>query len=120
MAIAKANLYHTLQKYSEIEKILSGVYAEAKNDANKLNSLSWSVVKMQQNINAAHKWSQEAIQLSDSASYILDTYAELLALNNEFEKAIDLEKAAIRHHNLEQEIARFQDKIDTWKKKVKK
>lgn len=120
LAIARANLHYTLKNYEEIEKALAAAYPAAKSDAIQLNSLAWAVVKMQQNLPAAHKWAQEAIQLSDSASYILDTYAELLALNQEYEKAIEIEEAALRHVNHRAQADGFLAKIEEWSKILKK
>lgn len=66
-------------------------------DADELNNVSWNIyekVKDPAALKAALKWAERAVELND-AHHILDTYAHLLAVNGQKEKALEVELKAL-------------------------
>lgn len=66
-------------------------------DADELNNVSWNIyekVKDPGALKAALKWAERAVELNN-AHHILDTYAHLLAVNGQKEKAIEIELKAL-------------------------
>lgn len=66
-------------------------------DANELNNVSWTIyekVKNKQAQRAALEWAARAVELNPE-HHILDTYAHLLAMNLQKEKALEIELQAL-------------------------
>lgn len=66
-------------------------------DANELNNISWTIYEELKNpdaLKAALSWAERAVELSPE-HHILDTYAHLLAVNKQVDKAVRIELHAL-------------------------
>lgn len=67
-------------------------------DAGELNNFAWTFYEQTEdakNLEMALLWAERAAELEPEQHYILDTYAHLLYVNGQLEKALKVEKRAI-------------------------
>ncbi len=79
------------------ETALNGVKKYLWDDADELNNVAWSSYEKVENpevLKAALKWAERAVELSPQ-HHIMDTYAHLLAVNGQNEKALEIELKAL-------------------------
>ena len=96
-------------------------YAMAnKDDAMLLNEIAWSVVEMKQAgeevdehvLGAAEKVAKQAVKSEPKNGAVLDTYAHLIYLNGDLDKAIEIQKKAVQNAgDMADQIQPFLDKL---------
>ena len=77
------------------EKAMERAAADAGDDAQKLNAVAWTCYERRIAIVAAAGWARTAVEKSGRDVQILDTLANLLALQKKFDDAIALELEAL-------------------------
>ena len=91
-----------------------------KSDSNLLNEMAWSVVEMKEQgrdvdaqvLAAAEKVAKLASESEPESGAVLDTYAHLIYLNGNLDKAIEIQKKALVHAGNEvDQIQPFLDKL---------
>lgn len=92
-----------------------------KDDTDLLNQIAWSVVEMKQAgeevdehvLGAAEKVAKQAVENDPKNGAILDTYAHLVYLNGDLDKAIEIQKKAVENSTGEilEEVQPFLDKL---------
>lgn len=98
------------------EKAMERAAADAGDDAQRLNAVAWTCFERRIAIGAATGWARTAVEKSDRDVQIVDTLANLLALQKKYDEAIALELEAIgRLKEADASMRRdFERNVATW------
>lgn len=117
---ARARSYFRLSEPEKGLEILATEFEKVKTDAQKINDLAWLCVEEKVTGARPVAWAEAAAALSDRDPLILDTLAELYALNNRLPEAIQTEEEALAKLTVARYQSQFAEKIAAWKKAANK
>lgn len=112
---ARARNYFRLQKWDKGLAILGDEFERIKSDPRKVNDLTWLCVEEKVKSKLPISWAKTAVKKSNRDPLILDTLAELYALNGLFNEAVRTEKEALEKVTQEKYKQQFAEKIKKWK-----
>jgi len=115
----KARSHFRLGDLQQGLAILAEEYEKIKNDPQKVNDLAWLCVEEKVKAEQPIRWAESAANLSQRDPLILDTLAELYALNNRLPEAIKIEEEALQSVKSEKYQQQFSQKIKNWKAQMK-
>jgi len=115
---ARARSYFRLSELEKGLEILATEFEKVKADAQKINDLAWLCVEEKVTDPRPITWAETAAALSDRDPLILDTLAELYALNNRLPEAIQTEEEALAKLTVTRYQSQFAEKITAWKAKL--
>lgn len=115
---ARARSYFRMGEQQKGLELLDAEFKRIKTDPQKINDIAWLCVEEKVVDPRPVKWAETAAALSNRDPLILDTLAELYALNNRLAEAIQTEEEALAKLSRSRYKSEFSQKIAAWKARL--
>jgi tetratricopeptide (TPR) repeat protein len=112
---ARARSYFRMSEPEKGLEILAAEFEKVKTDPQKVNDIAWQCVEEKVTDARPIAWAETAAGLSNRDPLILDTLAELYALNRRLAEAIQTEEEALAKLTDSRYQSQFTEKIAAWK-----